>query len=202
MRLKSAKWLWYPTRILCGFDLLGGLVHRVGRLLQEVRRLVDVRRERPDDQVPVADGLVELDGGRELVALQFAEGVVEPARLEPRRVEVLPPLGARLAERVLEFDAVEPGRGKRTERAGNVGGELLPHAPELRADRDALPRGPAGAGSAGTTKAEAAAVPPSFRMSRRVGCVCMECVLSVARILRSARRSGQAAGGRNRRRRA
>ena len=175
-----------PDAHLVRPDLVGRLVHRVGCLLQEVRRLVDLRRERPDDQVAVADRLVELDRRRELVALQFAERVVEPARLQLGRVEVLPPLRARLAERVLELDAVEPDRGERVERARNVGGELFPHAPELRADRESSStRRRPDAGSAGTRRADAAAVPPSFRMSRRVGCLCMDSVLSVARILRS-----------------
>ena len=60
---------------------------------------------------------------------------------EFRSVEVLPPFGARSAERVLEFDGVEPGRGEGGQRAGDVGGKLLPHAPELGADRNLLPRG-------------------------------------------------------------
>ena len=47
---------------------------------------------------------------------------------------------------------------------------------------------------AGNMRAAAAALPPSFRMSRRVGFWCMACVLSVAGILRSACGSGQAAG--------
>jgi hypothetical protein len=84
---------------------------------------------------------LELDGGRQLVALQFVEPVVESARLEPRRIEMLPPFGARLAERVLEFDGLEPDARERFERSGNLGGELLSHAPELCSDRDGFPRG-------------------------------------------------------------
>ena len=127
----------HPVRL----GLVGRFVDRVGCRLQEIRRLVDVRRKRPDDQVLVADGLVEFDRGREPVTLEFGEGVMETARLELDRVEVFPPLRARLLERVFEFDAVEPGGRERPEGAWNVGGELRAHAPELRADRDALPGG-------------------------------------------------------------
>ncbi len=130
-----------PDTQLVRLHLLRRLVHGVGRLLQQFGRLVHLRRERPDDQVPVADAQVELDGGRELLALQFAEGVVEPARLELRGIEVFPPFGAGPAERVLQLDGVEARRGECGEGAGNVGGQLLPHAPELRPDRDALPGG-------------------------------------------------------------
>ena len=41
--------------------LFGGFVHSVGGLLQQIGRLVDLRRKRTDDQVPVANRLVELD---------------------------------------------------------------------------------------------------------------------------------------------
>ena len=192
-----------PDAHLVRFHLLRRFVHRVGRRLQEIRRLVDIRRERPDDQVLVANRLVELDGGRELVTLKFAEGVMESARLELDRVEVFPPFRARLTERVLEFDAVEPGGRERAERAR----ECRWRAACARTRAACRPgmrfqAASANAGSAGSTRAEAAAVPPSLRMSRRVGCVCMECVLSIARILRSTSRLGQAGGRRNRRRRA
>ena len=130
-----------PDAHLVRSDLDGRLVHGVGRLLEEVRRLVDFRRERPDDQVAVPYAKVELDRRRELVALQFAQRVVEPARLQPGRIQVLPPLRARPAERVLEFDTLVPDCGERIERAGDVCHELFPHAPELRADGNLLPRG-------------------------------------------------------------
>ena len=67
------------------------------------------------------------------------EGVVEAARLQPGRVQVRPPLGARLAERVLELDGLVAHGAERLQRARDVAGQLLAHAPELRADRDLLP---------------------------------------------------------------
>ena len=144
MRLKSVVWLWYPTRILCGSIFSATSFTASAVFFSEVARLVDLRRERPDDQVAVADRLIELDRRGELVALQLVEAVVESARLELGGVEVLPPLGARFAERVLELDGVEADSRERVERAGNLGRELLPHTPELRADRDAFPLGSCG----------------------------------------------------------
>ena len=133
-----------PDAHLVRAELFGDFVDGIRGLLHEVARFVDLSRERPDDQVAIANRLIELDRCGELVALQFVEAVVESARLELRGVEVRPPLGARFAERVLELDGVEPDRRECVERTGNLGGELLPDTPELRADRDLFPLGSCG----------------------------------------------------------
>ena len=140
MRLKSVVWLWYPTRMLVRLQPLGDRVHLVGGLLQQVGRGVDRRRQRADDQVPVADRLVELHGGRELVARELGESVMKAAGLQAGGVEMALPLRAGLAERVLELDALIADSAERFQRAGNVLGQLQAHAPQLRADRNRLPR--------------------------------------------------------------
>ena len=64
---------------------------------------------------------------------------MKAAGLQVSRIEMGLPLGAGLAERVLELDGLVAHRPERLQRPGNVLGQLRPHAPQLRADRNLLP---------------------------------------------------------------
>src|SRR4029079_11152164 len=81
---------------------------------------------------------------------------------QPGRVEVLSPLGARLAEGVLELDCLVTHGAERGQRAGDVGGQLLADAPELRRDGDLLPGGRARRRSQENRSGGRAAAPEDF----------------------------------------
>src|SRR6476619_3039752 len=67
--------------------------------------------------------------------------MVKSARLELRRVEMLPPFSARLAKCVFELDRLEPDPGQLLQGARNFSRQLLADTPELRPDWDPLPCG-------------------------------------------------------------
>ena len=134
-----------PDAHLVRLQPFGHRVDLVGGLLQQVGRSVDLRGQGADDQIPVADGLVELHAGRELAALQLGEAMVKAARLQVGGIQVGLPLGSRPAERVFELDRLIAQRAERLQRPRDVLGQLQAHAPELRADGNLLPCGRSGA---------------------------------------------------------
>ena len=134
-------WLWYPTRSLCGASFPAIWLMASAVFFSRSGGRVNLFRQRPDDQVAIADRLVELDARLKVVALQLVEPVVEATRLQAGAAQVGLPLLAGFLERVLELDGLVPHLLERGQGAGNVGGELLAHAPELGADRDLLPCG-------------------------------------------------------------
>ena len=133
-----------PDSHLVRFRLCGNFIDGVGGLLQKITRLVNVRGQRTDDEVSIADRLIELHRRCKLVALQLVEPMMEPAGFELCRVEVFAPLRARLPERVLEFNRLEADCRERVQSTGNLGRELFSHTPELHPNRNALPRGASG----------------------------------------------------------
>jgi hypothetical protein len=149
-------------------EALGHLVDGGSGRLQQFGRLVHRRRQRTDDQVAIADRLVELDARRKLVALQLGEAVMEAARPQPGRIEVRAPKGAGLAKSVLELDRLIPHGAQRLERAWYVGGQFLADAPELRRDGDLLPGCGARPRSQQNRSGGSAAEPEDFA-TRRTG---------------------------------
>ena len=173
MPLKSVVWLWYPTRMLWGFSrsatpLISSAVFSADR--------PTCTRAAPASgrSASVPDRFVEIDAGGELVALQLVEGMVEAARLQPRPVQVRAPLLARLVLIVLELMASYP-MAAATSASRNVAGQLL------RTHQSCVPMGTFSSSrpgaSMGARSAEAAAAPPSRRMSRRSVYGGHECVL-------------------------
>ena len=80
-------------------------------------------------------------GRVQLVREEVGQVVVEPGRLQLGGVERRLPLGAALAERVLELEQLEAGLRHLGQRAGDIGPQLHADAPRLGADRQRLPRG-------------------------------------------------------------
>ena len=169
MRLKSVVWLWYPTRISCGFSRSATSLTASAVFFS---RSADVYTGGASDRmIRLRFPMAWLNSMLPRACRPAARRAVwwKPQALQLGGIEVPSPLGARLAERVLELHGFIAHGAERLQRAGNVGGQLLAHAPELRADRNVLPaRSPMG--RTGASRTEAAAAPPSLSTSRRVGC--------------------------------
>ena len=188
-----------PDAHVVDLQPLGHAVDRLRGLLQQIGRRVHRLRQRTDDQVAVPDCLIELDAARELVALQLLERVVEAARLQPGPVQVRAPLFTRRVECVFEFDGLVSHGCERFQRARNVAGQLLAHAPELRADRDAFPASGPGPqrGSEECEGCSSAAEPEDVatgRLCRGHDCVLFESNVGVTRA--SARKQTEHSAGR------
>ena len=79
------------------------------------------------------------------------------------------PLGAGLAEGVLELDRLETSGAELLQRSGNVFRQLLANAPQLRADWNTLPRGKRTCGGSEQQRGRGGAAQPQNVATRRIG---------------------------------